>query len=324
MRVILGFGPAVFGSAVTATARAAEPADSLARLEARAAQENRGPAPAPGFQRDLTNLIEHDALASGEDFFRAARLATAPLPSFRSARTAYELTLAAVASGHVPAETALADAWNSLLGALGRPLRFDIMGLMSPGGEAGAAGFDPAGAAAAAVLRDPTAGRTRADQAADNDELKAILSAAPAVPDTASGPAPLGAAADADRLRIARVRALAAAGGLRTRRDFLAAAELLERSVGFADLQLAHEFALCALLLGDRAAAPQLAASTYDRLLNAAGYDQRFGTQRVAPAPGHPALLRPVDESGISDAERRTLGCAPLAEHRSAAPRPSS
>ena len=70
----------------------------LTELEARAVTENSYLTANPAFHRDVEQLVESNTLSSGEDFFRAANLASAPVSDFRSARMRYELMLICLGS----------------------------------------------------------------------------------------------------------------------------------------------------------------------------------------------------------------------------------
>jgi len=115
---------------------------------------------------------------------------------------------------------------------------------------------------------------------------------------------------DGDRQRNARIREIVATGDVRTANDFARASLVMQHSARFAGYQLAHELAVCSLLLGDRQSGRWLVAATYDRMFGSVGLDQRFGTQYG------PGGLMHVDEAGICDAQRKALGCPTLAEAR--------
>ena len=91
---------------------------------------------------------------------------------------------------------------------------------------------------------------------------------------------------------------------------FAAASLVLQHGDVYASYALAHELSLCALLLGDKNSAWLLAA-TYDRMLGAAGHDQRFGTQYRGIST---VKLIEVDAFGINDTERTAMHCPTLAK----------
>ena len=113
-----------------------------------------------------------------------------------------------------------------------------------------------------------------------------------------------------DQARLKSVEALVAKGRLGTRSDYASASLVMQHSQGFAGYRLAHELAVCRLILGDRDLGRWLVAATYDRMLNSVGHDQRFGTQYLAI--GH----RRTDEAGINDRQRKAFGRPTLAEAR--------
>jgi hypothetical protein len=120
-----------------------------------------------------------------------------------------------------------------------------------------------------------------------------------------------------DRQRNVRIREIVKEGGLQTARDFANASLVMQHSSAFAGYELAHELAVCSMLLGDRGMGRWLVAATYDRMLNSVGHDQRFGTQgALTIKPQAKPELRETDEAGICDAERIALGCPTLAAKR--------
>lgn len=96
---------------------------SLSNLEARAAKENQYPSVNPLFHLDAVRLVESNTLTTGEEFLRAANIASGPFPDFRAFRMRYELTLAAAAKGNRDAEKLIPENWDALLQTLGRPIR---------------------------------------------------------------------------------------------------------------------------------------------------------------------------------------------------------
>jgi hypothetical protein len=291
---------------------------ALTALEARASKENTYPDANPEFHQEVVRLVESNTLASGDDFFRAASLATGPIEEYRSVRMRYELMLAAAAKGYAAAGQALPAAWDSLLVRLGRPMRFDAFGLVAGNPDHEEFQLNPAPTAIQTIYHDPAAARKSAAGATDNPEVQKIVDADQA---TRAGwnklsQADLLVVMTEDHRRNVRIREIVNEGTLHTAKDFANAALVLQHSAGFAGYQLAHELAVCSLLLGDRGMGRWLVAATYDRMLNSLGHDQRFGTQGALTMGHEKPMLRETDEAGICDAERLALGCPTLAAKR--------
>ncbi|ACB74561.1 hypothetical protein [Opitutus terrae] len=321
MKALIRWGLAIASG--TLFGRAAEPpatpaAAALAALEARAAAENTYPNIAESFQCDLVRLVESNTLSSGEEFYRAARLAP-PLTGFREVRVEYELMLTAVAKDHLPAEATLPAAWDSLQQALGRPLRFDAWQLSARNPDNEQFSLEAAPKVIRGVWQNPAIAREAAKKTEDNAEVKAIVDADQAARGNWSklSQDELLKMAEQDQQRNKRIRAIVSEGGLHTAEDFARAALVMQHSSGFAGYRLAHELAISAMLLGDRKMGRWLVAATYDRMLNSVGHVQRFGTQgRRTLVHGSQPVLDEVDERGICDGERQALGCPTLAEKR--------
>jgi hypothetical protein len=308
---VLGIGIGSWVGMVGATAAAETPTD-LSAIEA-----STTPMPSePDFVERLNQrneqvlrLIENNALHTGDEFFRAAKLINT-FNRYQLARVRYELLLAAAAQGHPEAPQQLAGAWDMLLASLGRPLRFDL------GGQAEKQpqffDSDPAPNSVQAVWRDVEQARAAAATAAPHADVKQIVEADQA---DRRGPRPQTnedrqSMAERDHLRNQRIREIIAAGELRTAADFANAALVMQHSGKFSGYQTAHELAVSALILGDQGRGRWLVAATYDRLLGSIGHQQRFGTQ-YRGIGGQPALAD-VDIVGISDAQRVALGCPSL------------
>ncbi len=115
-----------------------------------------------------------------------------------------------------------------------------------------------------------------------------------------------------DQARLKRARELYQAGELRTGKDWLHAALILQHSSEPNDYLLAHEMCVAALAEGERGAR-WLVAATEDRFLMSIGRTQRFGTQyEAADAPGK-FRLAPTDPQ-VTDELRAAVGAPPLAE----------
>jgi len=295
------------------------PVASLAELEARAPKENRYPEFSPKFHQEVVRLVESNTLASGDDFFRAANLVSGPINEYRSARMRYELMLAAAAKNNREVEKFVAESWDSLLLTLGRPMRLDVHGFAAHNPGSDDFPLDPAPKVVQSVLRNPAEAREAAGNASDNAEVQKIVGADQAVRASWNklSEAELKAVSSNDHQRNVRIREIVNEGGLHTAKDFANASLVMQHSSAFAGFELAHELAVCSMLLNDRGMGRWLVAATYDRMLNSVGHDQRFGTQG-APIlmPQTKPELRETDEAGICDAERIALGCPTLAAKR--------
>lgn len=310
----LAFAIAAMGAAAAET----DPEVTLAELEARPTKASSDPSywPAALAQtKDAFRLIESTKLTTADEFFRVSKFVTASDNHFRASRVRYELLLAAAVLGHTEAEKEIAVAWDELLAAIGRPLRTDFKGLAQKHPD-----FYQVEAApdcVQALLRDPEKARAAAKSAALNTEMKAIVEADQA--DRRSDWGKLNADErraihDRDIARNLRAREIILTGDLRTAADFANASLVMQHSPRFAGYQIAHELAVCSMLLGDRGRGRWLIAATYDRMLGSVGHDQRFGTQYSGYGAGGASTLDHVDTAGICDAQRKALGCPTLEE----------
>lgn len=295
------------------------PLPSLADLEARAPVENQYPTANPKFHGEVIRLVESNTLSTGDEFLRCANIACGPINEYRSARVRYELVLAAVAKGNRSADDYLPWCWDSLLQTLGRPMRFDVWGLAAKNPDSDQFVVDPAPGVIRTVMRNPGASREAAAKAKDNAEVQTIVDADQAIRahwNKLSNAERTAASAD-DHRRNLRIRAIVKEGGLCTDKDFANASLVMQHSSSFAGFELAHELAVCSMLLGDRGTGRWLVAATYDRMLNSVGHEQRFGTQGAwTTSQQAKPEVGATDESGICDAERLALGCPTLAAKR--------
>lgn len=288
-------------------------------LEARSPKDWNDPAAIAAINAEAIRLVESNRLATGEEFFRASGLLSKHMNEFRTGRVQYELQLAAAAKDHLTAEKSLALSWDILLGLIGRPLRIDADNMAARYPQFHLS--DPAPACIQAVMRDPAGARANAATLEDNPEIKSLVEADQAVRQTnwsTLTEEDRKAIMEGDHQRNARIREIVAAGDVRTANDFARAGLVMQHSGRFDGYQLAHELAVCSMLLGDRRSGRWLVAASYDRMLRSVGLDQRFGTQYGPAGP-----LR-LDEAGISDAQRQALGCPTLAAARLRSSRHSS
>lgn len=288
-------------------------------LEARSPKDWNDPAAIAASNAEAIGLVETNRLETGEDFFRASVLLSKHMNEFRVGRVQYELVLAAAAKDHPAAETGLAITWDVLLGLIGRPLRIDAHNLAAT--NPGFHQLDQAPACIQEVMRDPAGARTKLATLQDNPEIKTLVEADQAVRQTnwsTLTQEERKAIMTGDHQRNARMREIIVAGEVRTTADFSRAALVMQHSGRFDGFQLAHELAVCSMLLGDRQTGRWLVAASYDRMLRSVALDQRFGTQFGPTGPVR------VDETGISDAQRQALGCPTLAAARTRGVRHSS
>jgi hypothetical protein len=294
---------------ICSDSRAALPTSSttpgLADLEARAPKSDTDHAAVDQFLADVCHLVESGQLKTGDEFFRASNLLQLGGNEYRTARVQYELLLAAVASGNRNAELLLPMAWDGVLHTLGRPMRFDVGGFSTKYPDYFT--LEAAPKVIQDVWRNPATARAAVKAAKHhNAEMQTILDADQAARDrdwSKFTPAELKDLEDGDRKRNARTREIVSAGDLHTDRDFANAALVMQHSPNFAGYELAHELAVCSMLLGDHSFGRQTVTASYDRMLHSVGHDQRFATQISNGRIEH------TDTSGICDAERIALDC---------------
>ena len=269
------------------------------------------------YMESVAHLVETNQLKTGEEFFRAAELmGTIEGYDYRMARVRYELLLAAAAKDIPAAEAALPNAWNRLLATLARPPRIAFGPAETPSAEDEDLPLQPAPACVQNAFKNRDRARSEAAHAKNHSEMQKIVDADQAIRQNDSKDwdhltmEESKTIAAADRQRNRRTREIVAAGELHTAQDFANASLVMQHSSSFAGYQLAHELAVCSLLLGDREVGRWLVAATYDRMLGSLGHDQRFGTQYRGSD-----VVR-VDEAGICDAERTALGCTKYAAIR--------
>jgi len=292
---------------------------SLADLEARAPKENQYPTVVPQFHSDVVRLVDSNTLVTGEDFFRTANIAAGPFPDFRAFRMRYELTLAAAAKGDRDADNFIPTDWDALLQTLGRPMRYDLGKLVTQFPDDEHFALDPAPKSIQFVMLQPGKARETAANAVDNTEVQKLVDADQAIRKrwNSLSEAEHKQVASDDHLRNARIREIVNSETLHTSKDFENASLVMQHSSGFSGYELAHELAVCSMLLGNKGMGRWLVAATYDRMLMSLGHEQRFGTQGAIMALGDDKPhLADTDEAGICDGERLALGCPTLAAKR--------
>ena len=302
--------PATGGTTAPAPS-VASPTPALDELEARAPKDWTDQKRIEETTAETIALVGRNTLMSGGEFYRAAKLAAWDMRYYRTGRVRYELLLAATAKDFRDAEQDLPEGWDNLLRMLGRPLRLDFSGLVALNPDTFQ--LEAAPACIQAVWRNPAAARAALATAKPNPEMQKIVDEDQAVRKqnwSNLTQDELNAITVKDRERNRRTREIVKAGELHTAGDFANASLVMQHSQSFAGFQLAHELAVCSMLLGDRGIGRWLVAATYDRMLGSVGHDQRFATQF-----GSTGLMW-VDETGICDAERKALGCPTLNEER--------
>ncbi|HEX2223945.1 MAG TPA: hypothetical protein VHN15_07045 [Thermoanaerobaculia bacterium] len=117
-----------------------------------------------------------------------------------------------------------------------------------------------------------------------------------------------------DRQRRERVRQILEAGGARTGDDYFHAAMVFQHGETAEDYLRAKELAQKAFELDpDLGAARWLSAAAHDRWLWKTGKPQHYGTQ-FKQTPEGVWTMEPIDETAVTDEQRRQLGVPTLAE----------
>jgi hypothetical protein len=197
----------------------------------------------------------------------------------------------------------LAQTWDEVIVATGRNRPFGVVKLAFQTGPGERFEVEPAPKCVSEVLLQPMRAREKAREQRSNVELVRIVEedqAARKQPFTALTADQCAKLWQEDRRRFRRVIELVKRGSLKTGADFERAALVCQHGGAFDDYQLAHELALCAVVLGSEDAS-WLAGATYDRMMLAAGYQQRFATQFLNNS------LEPVASNGIGDAVRKAV-----------------
>ena len=263
----------------------------------------------------ILGLVDQDGLKTPEEFRRAAALIN-DNSRFNDARVRHELVLTAIALGSPDAEKQVPASWDSLMVSTGREMR---IGFFTPPMDTGPGEkyhLNPAPKSVLVVIKDPDEARRRAKGKPDDREVKRIVDEDQKAREgdwSKLTPDQIMRVMRDDRQRMSKIKDMLRGGRLITANDFANAALVLQHGAVWEDYAMAHELSLASLLLGNRDACWLLAAS-YDRMLDSAGYPQRFGTQYEILA-GH-LILKRTDPSGINDRMRQALHCPTLAEAR--------
>lgn len=291
---------------------------SLAALEQQYAELNKGGHIAHNDPRletieaGVILLIDADQLKSADEFRRAAMLITDSAFQFSESRVRHELMLAATALGDKLAQTQLAATWDALQLSLGREQRFNSFAFGMSDGPGEKFYPNPAPQVIQAVFKDPAAVGAASAKHSEHKVLKETVDADQRARQgdwSKFTVADFDKMAREDRARAKKVMDLIKSGAPKTGADFYAASLVLQHGSSYASYALAHELAICAMLLGEKGGV-WLAAATYDRMLGSCGHKQRFATQYFNNR------LSPVDESGISDSQRKALRAPTLEQAR--------
>ncbi len=258
----------------------------------------------------VLDLIDSGDVSTATQYRTAAGLITDFRFRFEVSRVRHELALCALASDATLQPEELAKTWDGLVISTGRAQRIGSFG--SPGDQLKT---EPTPRSIVTVLKGPSRAKTAALSKLSNPEIENIVIADQAMRTSDWSKlttAQIVAIQKGDTQRKARVLQLLKSGKVVTFQDFERASLVMQHGHGWHDYVIAHELAMCSLLLGSKKSA-WLCAATYDRLLGSAGYRQRFGTQYSSDGNG-PFKHDPVDTRGINDAMRKALNCPSLKE----------
>lgn len=151
----------------------------------------------------------------------------------------------------------------------------------------------------------------------DNAELKALFDADQR--DREKTPVDWSQVTPRDDARRQQVRALLAAGKVRTANDYQNAAFVFQHGDGIEDIRIANALATLAMTIApDDHGKRWITAASWDRLMVRGMQPQWYATQYNADK--HGAYLFPVSEDAISDAERKRMTGHTLAEARAQLP----
>ncbi len=120
-----------------------------------------------------------------------------------------------------------------------------------------------------------------------------------------------------DRAHRAEVLEMIRAGRLLTANDHFHAAMVFQHGDSIEDYRLAFSLShIGATLDPEHKGAKWLSAASWDRILMTKNVPQWYGTQYHRPEPDGPMLLYEVDESVVSDNERKGLNVPTLQESK--------
>jgi len=120
---------------------------------------------------------------------------------------------------------------------------------------------------------------------------------------------------DAERRK--QVMAIMAKGEIRAAEDFFNAALVFQHGETPDDIRLAYALVTIASAMRPERLGPKAAAcSSWDRLLVQMGRPQWYGTQYTKSKSTGKFELSPIDETAVTDEERKSLGLPTLKEAR--------
>ena len=124
-----------------------------------------------------------------------------------------------------------------------------------------------------------------------------------------------------DTVRRAEVAKMLAIGSLMTSEDYYNAALIYQHGQRPENIRMAFSLSTIAIQLDpENKQAKWLSAASWDRILMQLDKPQWYGTQfRKAQTPGSQFELYKVDETAVTDEERKALGVPTLAEARARA-----
>ena len=253
-------------------------------------------------------LSEKGALLTPNDYLRASKLISDFQDNFDLSRVKHELCLAALAGGDPGAGTEIKKTWDAFTISTGREQRIGTR--LVPGWEKYA--VSPAPKSIRNLMLDPEKFVADAKTAKDDDEVTKICADDQAARENFSKmtAAQMNEMAQNDKKRLKSIVKLLEEGRVVTPKDFDHASLVLQHGQVWGDYSLAHELAICSLIMGNKDSA-WLVAATYDRLLESGGHHHRFGTQYKSFGNSG-FMLGTVDTVGISDAQRKVMHCPTL------------
>jgi hypothetical protein len=263
----------------------------------------------------VLELVEQDRLKGASELRRASKLLLSQ-QGFQYAQVAYELTLAAAAGGDEPAKSLLGANWDNFLVCMSRGRRLGAVKMEGPFvGERYC--LTPTAKAIISTYADLAAAAKRASTSKDNPDLQATVDADQKAREGSFTKFTTRQIIDMmkeDAGRRKQAKEIVFKGRLATAQDFFNAGLVFQHGETFEDYALAHELAVCSMLLGNKSAA-WLAGASFDRMLTNCGYPQRFATQYSFDVGSSVTLTR-VDTHWINDTERKLVVKLTLDEAR--------
>ena len=257
----------------------------------------------------VMRLAEKGELKTSSDYLRASRIVSTFQTNFDYCRIKHELCLAALVLGEPGARTEIKRTWDGFIISTGREQHIGTVAAI-PGWEKFK--VSPAPKSIRDLMLNPDKFIAAAKTAIDNHEVTKICSDDQAAREDFNKmtAAQMNEMAQNDKKRLKSIVKLLEDGRVVTPKDFDHASLVLQHGEVWGDYSLAHELAICSLIMGNQDSA-WLAAATYDRMLESGGHHQRFGTQYKSFGNSG-FMLGTVDTVGISDAQRKVMHCPTL------------